>query len=147
MRRFFLSISQAVGLVLKSAVISQGGEIFVLKMPTFLIKDLIEVIIEKYCPKIGKNPEDIKFDIIGSGRGEKLNEELISPIEFSSCYEVEDMYIVYPVTHFEYIPTEGEMNKNGHLISIDRNFHYSTENVTPLTKEEIWAQIKDLNLL
>lgn len=147
MRRFFLSISKAVELVLRAALNSQGGEIFVLKMPTILIKDLIEIIIEKYCPKIGKKAEDIKIEIIGSGRGEKLNEELISPIEFTSCYEIDDMYVVYPEIQFDYDPSEGEKNKNGERVCIDKEFHYSTDNDTPLTKEEIWEHIKDLDLL
>ncbi|MFX1495309.1 MAG: SDR family NAD(P)-dependent oxidoreductase, partial [Promethearchaeota archaeon] len=77
MKRFFLSISQAVGLVLKAAVMAKGGEIFVLKMPSIFIKDLIEILIEEYAPKIGKDPDSIKVKIIGPRMGEKINEVLI----------------------------------------------------------------------
>jgi len=147
MRRFFLSISQAVQLVLKAAVIAQGGEISVLKMPTILIKDLINVIIEEYAPKIGKDPKSIKIEEIGSRLGEKINEELISPIEFSSCFETEDLYTIYPLVNVGHSIDYDEKSTNGTKVTIDENFHYSTENATPLSKNEIKRIITDLNLL
>jgi len=147
MRRFFLSLSQAVQLVLKAAVIAQGGEISVLKMPTILIKDLINVIIEEYAPKIGKDPKSIKIKEIGSRLGEKINEELISPIEFSSCFETEDLYTIYPLVNVGHSIDYDEKRTNGTKVTIDENFHYSTENATPLSKNEIKRIIKDLNLL
>lgn len=147
MRRFFLSISQAVQLVLKAAVIAQGGEISVLKMPTILIKDLINVIIEEYAPKIGKDPKSIKIKEIGSRLGEKINEELISPIEFSSCFETEDLYTIYPLVNVGHSIDYDEKRTNGTKVTIDENFHYSTENATPLSKNEIKRIITDLNLL
>ena len=147
MRRFFLTLSQAVQLVLKSAVIAQGGEISVPKMPTILIKDLINVIIEEYAPKIGKDPKSIKIKEIGSRLGEKINEELISPIEFSSCFETEDIYTIYPLVNFgQYIDFD-EKRTNGTKVIVDKNFLYSTENATPLSKNEIKRIIKDLDLL
>lgn len=147
MRRFFLTLSQAVHLVLKSAVIAQGGEISVPKMPTILIKDLINVIIEEYAPKIGKDPKSIKIEEIGSRLGEKINEELISPIEFSSCFETEDIYTIYPLINFgQYIDFD-EKRTNGTKVIVDENFLYSTENATPLSKNEIKRIIKDLNIL
>ncbi|MFX0011954.1 MAG: SDR family NAD(P)-dependent oxidoreductase [Candidatus Hermodarchaeota archaeon] len=147
MRRFFLSISQAVELVLKSAVLAQGGEIFVLKMPTILIRDLIEVLIEEYCPKIAKDKSSIEIKVIGPRAGEKMDEELISPIEFNRCYERDDMYIIYPLTYFD-----EELNLNGKKvdgIQIDpgKEFFYSTKNAPLLTKKEIKNILKEYKLL
>lgn len=147
MKRFFLSISQAVELVIKSAILARGGEIFVFKMPTIQIKDLIEVIIEEYSPLIGKDPSSIKIKTIGPRPGEKLNEELISSVEFSSCYKTDDMYIVYPITHFGYELDISEIETNGSQIIMDKDFFYSTENVTPLNREEIRETLKKYNLL
>ena len=147
MKRFFLSINQAVMLVLKAMVLTQGGEIFVLKMPTILIKDLIEVIIEEYAPKINKNPDSIEINVIGAREQEKLNEELISPQEFASCYELDDMYIIYPSPKFEIDLPIANYKKNGTKIIIDKNFSYSTENSKPMPKEEIKVYLKELKLL
>ncbi|GAG99591.1 unnamed protein product, partial [marine sediment metagenome] len=43
--------------------------------------------------------------------------------------------------------SDGTFNKNKRKLYIHGNFHYTTENDTPLIKEEIWAYIKDLDLL
>lgn len=147
MKRFFLTISQAVELVLKSAVLAQGGEIFVLKMPTLLIKDLIEVIIEEYCLKIKKDPSSIKIKTIGPRLGEKINEELISPIEISFCYETEDMYMIYPLTNFGHNTLIKTNHINGTKVAINNNFHYNTESTTTLTKEEIKSIFKKYHLM
>lgn len=148
MRRFFLSISQAVKLVLKASILSQSGEIFVLKMPVVHIMDLINVIIEEYTPKIGKDPSSIKIEIIGPRAGEKIHEELISSIEFSTCYETEDMYCIYP---FDFIGRKTISNNNvinGAQLMFDKeSFQYSTENANTLTKEEIRVLLKDSKLL
>ena len=148
MRRFFLLISQAVELVLKAAVLSQGGEVFVLKMPVILINDLINVIIEEYCPKIGKEPSAIKIKKIGPRLGEKVHEKLISSIEFSTCYETEDMYCIYP---FGFIGretvSENKIIPEAKLVSGKEDFQYTTENAKLLTKEEIRLLLKNNNLL
>ena len=146
MKRFFLSISQAVELVLKSAFLAHGGEIFVLKMPTIRIKDLIEVIIKEYCVIIGKNPDSIKIRTTAPVFGEKFEEELISPIEYSSCYETEDMYCIYPLIDFGQEIIFKQIN-NGSKIIVKDNFKYSTENTTPLNKVQIRSLLKEYNLL
>jgi len=147
MKRFFLSISQAAQLVLKAAELTQGGEIFVLKMPIILIKDLIEVVIEEYCQIIGKDPKSIQIKIIGTREGEKLDEELISPIEFSSLYETEDMYIVYSLMYFEHDQSSKPIAKNGTKAIIDEDFTYCTKNLPNLNKEDIRNYLKKLKLL
>lgn len=145
MRRFFLSIPQAVELVLKSIMLAQGGEIFVLKMPTILIKDLLEVIIEEYCTAIGKDPNSIKIKLVGARIGEKIHEALISPIEYSNCYETEDMYIVYPDIDIGH-DLAYNINKIGTQVDVNNNFDYSTKHATPLTKGEIRNILKELHL-
>ncbi|MFX0025174.1 MAG: SDR family NAD(P)-dependent oxidoreductase [Candidatus Hermodarchaeota archaeon] len=147
MKRFFLSISQAVGLVLKASVFAKGGEIFVLKMPAIFIKDLIEILIEEYTPKIGKDPKSIEIKTIGPRLGEKINEVLISPIEFTSCYELNGMYCIYPLAHFNHDKSYYKIDNEGTKVILDKDFHYNTEHATTLNKEEIKSILKELNLI
>lgn len=72
--RYFMSIPEASLLVINSAAISEGGEIFVLDMgEQFKISDIAEKMIEMYGYVPGK---DIKIEYTGLRPGEKLYEEL-----------------------------------------------------------------------
>jgi FlaA1/EpsC-like NDP-sugar epimerase len=77
MTRFFMSITEAVQLVLQAAVLAQGGDIFMLEMgePVRII-DLAKRMIRMAGHQVG---EDIEIRITGARPGEKLTEELHSP--------------------------------------------------------------------
>ena len=147
MNRFFMSVSQAAELILQAMIRAKGGEIFVLKMPTIRIIDLIEIFIEEYAPKIGKKSNSIKIEVVGPRLGEKIDESLISSIEFSSCYEMADMYIIYPMLNFGGNKPAREIIKNGKIVKIDEDFKYSTENGKPLSKSEIKETLRKFNLI
>ncbi|GAA6202854.1 nucleoside-diphosphate sugar epimerase/dehydratase [Aquicoccus sp. SU-CL01552] len=79
-KRFFMTISEAVQLVLKAGAGAQGGEVFVLDMGKPVpILQLARQVIESagYSVRDSANPEgDIEIEIIGLRPGEKLEEEL-----------------------------------------------------------------------
>jgi len=77
--RFFMSIPEAVGLILQSGAQSRGGEVFVLDMgEPIKIHDLAKQMIELsgFVPD-----EDIKIEFTGLRPGEKLYEEPIHQAE------------------------------------------------------------------
>jgi FlaA1/EpsC-like NDP-sugar epimerase len=79
MKRYFMTIPEAVQLILRSGNLGQGGEIFVLDMgePVSIMqlaRDMIELS--------GLEPDkDVAVEIIGPRPGEKLDEELFNPFE------------------------------------------------------------------
>ncbi len=79
MTRFFMSVEEAVQLVLQASVLSEGGEIFMLEMGVPVrILDLAERMIRLSGCQVGI---DIPIEITGMRPGEKLNEVLCTPDE------------------------------------------------------------------
>jgi len=79
MTRFFMTIPEAVQLVIRSGSLAQGGEVFVLDMgEPVAIMDLARDMIKF----VGLEPgRDIAIDIIGPRAGEKLHEDLFNVYE------------------------------------------------------------------
>jgi len=79
MTRYFMTIPEAVQLIIRSGELSTGGEVFVLEMgePVRIIE-----LAHNMIRLVGLEPEvDIGIEIIGRRPGEKLHEELFNPGE------------------------------------------------------------------
>lgn len=90
MTRFFLPVKKVAQLMLKALEFGKGGEVFVPKMPSLLIQDLAEIMIEHY----GNNG---KIITVGARAGEKMHELLVSPHEsyFTRIFD-DSTYVIMP---------------------------------------------------
>jgi FlaA1/EpsC-like NDP-sugar epimerase len=79
MTRYFMTIPEAVQLIIRSGDLGKGGEVYVLEMgePVKIIE-----LAENMIRLSGQEPGvDIAIDIVGRRPGEKLHEELFNPDE------------------------------------------------------------------
>ena len=83
MTRFWITLTQGVNFVLSSMEMSQGGEIFVPKIPSTTITGLASLI----GPKLGQR-------VVGVRPGEKLHETMIPADDARSTVELEDRYVI-----------------------------------------------------
>ena len=91
MKRYFMTIPEAVQLVIQAGALGQGGEIFVLDMgePVKIVDLARDMIILS-----GLKPEqDIRIEFTGSRPGEKLYEELFSDRENFTVTRHERIFI------------------------------------------------------
>ena len=85
MTRFWITLDQAVDFVLTSLENMEGGELFVPKIPSVRITDLIEAIAP-----------GSKTHEIGIRPGEKLHEEMISEDDSRRTIEQSDRFVIIP---------------------------------------------------
>jgi FlaA1/EpsC-like NDP-sugar epimerase len=79
MTRYFMTIPEAVQLIIRSGSLGKGGEVYVLDMgePVSILQLAREMI-----ELSGLTPdEDIAIEVVGRRPGEKLHEELFNPYE------------------------------------------------------------------
>lgn len=89
MTRFFLSMEQAVSLVVEATERMVGGEIFALSMGSCGIMSLAEAFS-------GDRP--FEFEEIGLKPGEKIYEELVTDDEAPRTVQVGNLYVILPST-------------------------------------------------
>ena len=98
MTRFFMTIPEAVQLLLQAAVLGTGGEVFVLDMgQPIKILDLARDLIELSGLRLG---QDIDIAFTGVRPGEKLFEELFVPGENYERTLHHKIFIAANASHF-----------------------------------------------
>ena len=92
--RYFMTISEAVSLVVRAGAEAEGGELFMLDMGRPIkIADLVKRIIRLRGLRVGK---DIEIVYTGLRPGEKLTEDLVfsaermTPTSNASIFRVDD---------------------------------------------------------
>lgn len=135
MRRFFMSIPEAVELSLNASLHARGGEIFILKMPVLRIADLIQAMINIYAPRFGHDPKKITMEEIGLLPGEKLYEALMTPEEAIHATVHDNFFAVEPLK-----PTSKEALAKTYV-------GYDSETEPLLSVDEIVAMLETLGLV
>ena len=134
MTRFIMSIREAVQLVIDSAAIARGGEVFVTKMPVIRIKDLAEVMIEVLAPHYGHDPAGIQIETIGVKPGEKMYEELMNVEEIRRSWELERYFAVLPAFPSRY---RNIAYRYPAIKSHEVKYAYNSNNEEPFSKDEL----------
>jgi UDP-N-acetylglucosamine 4,6-dehydratase len=124
MTRFWITLPQAVKFVVDSFDVMQGGELFVPRIPSMRILDLVEAVAPNQpTHEMGVRP------------GEKLHEEMIASDDSRRTLRFPDRYVVQPVVAswgYE-APTGGEEVQDG--------FNYRSDN------NDLWLSVEDMRKL
>ena len=144
MTRFIMSINEAVRLVIESAFIVLGGEVFITKMPVIRIQDLAEVMIQELAPLYEHSPDAIQIEIIGTKPGEKMYEELMNQEETRRALELKRYFIVQPAFSCRYRDINYEY---ADILSNTITNPYNSDNETPLSNDQLTTFLKENNLL
>jgi FlaA1/EpsC-like NDP-sugar epimerase len=95
-QRFFMTIPEAVSLVIQAATLAKGGELFMLDMgEPIKIGDLVKRLIRWRGLRVGK---DIEVIYTGLRPGEKLTEELVFDVEGTKATAIPSVRVVQDTT-------------------------------------------------
>ena len=135
MTRFSINLEQSISFVIQSLYIMSGGEIFVPKIPSYKILDLINAFNMKN-----------NYKVIGIRSGEKIHEEMISNSDSINCLEYKNHFVIFSNSKFirgyEYFyKNKNKLNEIGKKLPI--NFNYSSNNNIFLSVSELKKLIKN----
>lgn len=134
MTRFWLPLSQGVDITLKSFERMKGGEIYVPKIPSIKITDLVKSM-----------GEDIEYELVGIRPGEKLHEVMITEENSRQTLEFDDHYVITPaIVFFEDVNyTTNKLGEQGRQVAEEFEYH-SGNNPHFLAVDEIHALNKQI---
>lgn len=127
MTRFWLKLEDGVEFVLKNFHRMQGGEIFIPKIPSMRITDLVKAIAPQ-----------AKIKVIGIRPGEKLHEVMCPSDLYYDTVEFPDHFVIRPSIDFaravDY--TTNALHEKGHMVHDGFDYN-SGNNPHFLTVEEL----------
>ena len=128
MTRFWITLNEGVEFVLSSLTLMRGGEVFVPKIPSMRMTDLVSAM----SPGAG-------VEVVGIRPGEKLHEMMISADDARSTADLGDRYAIEPA--FVEYPRE-PFRVNGGPGVVDEEFSYaSNTNTDWLSAEALMAMV------
>ncbi|GHF29471.1 UDP-N-acetylglucosamine 4,6-dehydratase (inverting) [Kordiimonas sediminis] len=132
MTRFWITLDQAVAFTMSCLNTMQGGEIFVPKIPSMRITDLVEAMAP-----------GSKTKIIGIRPGEKLHEIMITEDNARHTVNMPDRYVIEPEWSFwgrrELVSSDYPLVEEGFQYSSDLNDDW-------LSVEKLRAILEDLHI-
>ena len=131
MTRFWITLEQAVSLVISGLEKMHGGEIFVPKVPSMNIMDLARAI-----------GPDCRHEEVGIRPGEKLHEVLVAADDARRTVELPEFYVIQP--DFPYFREEAVNWKQAKPVS-DGFVYASDSNTQWLTEEQLHKLLGQLN--
>ena len=128
MTRFWITLEQGVNFVISCLRDMQGGEIFVPKIPSMNIMDMVASVAD-----------GCTVNTIGMRPGEKLHEVLISEDEARHTMDMEDMFVIQP----SYSWWSPDKWKDGQ--TLEEDFRYGSDNNSDwLSNSQLLELIGDL---
>lgn len=127
MTRFNISLEEGVEMVLHALENAWGGELYVPKIPSYKITDVAEAIAP-----------DCRHEVVGIRPGEKIHEEMITPSDSFSTYDLGRYYVILPLAgNWEL----ADYMKTFNAKKVREGFHYNSG-----TNSE-WLTIEDIRSL
>ncbi len=102
MTRFWITLEEGVEFVVKNFARMQGGEIFVPKIPSIRILDLVEAMSGSR-----------EYELVGIRPGEKLHEVMVPEEMAHHSLEFDDHYVITPAIKFFDKNVDYTLNKSG----------------------------------
>lgn len=122
MTRFWLSIESAVDLIIEAILYGKGGEIFVPKIKSAIMSNVVSAINIKY----GND----RYEVMGVRPGEKMDEALIGTKEVKRTIDCIRYYVINPEFNFS-----GNKMWEGKILDLKGS--YNSYDCDKMTIEEI----------
>ncbi len=131
MTRFSITLEEGIDFVLHGLNVMRGGEIFIPKIPSLRIMDLVAALAPDYPTKV-----------VGIRPGEKLHESMITPDDSPNTLEFESCYLIRPTNIPKFTGVEWDvLGQTG--AAVEEDFHYRSDlNDWWLTKNELATLIE-----
>jgi UDP-N-acetylglucosamine 4,6-dehydratase len=125
MTRFSITLRESVELCLNVIKLSRGGEIFIPKLKSYKIIDLIKSI-----------NSNAKIKIIGVREGEKLDEELISSSDSNDVYDAGKYYVFCNIKGYRENYKNNKKVKFGFSYNSKDNDFYTVNELKKIIEKE-----------